>query len=428
MTDPRLSVMPDFASEAFRVARQAIMATTDSTEGGAISLLRQGWELDLQAKVTQWQGQQAYRAQQRGQEPQEQGQQRRQQRQQAPQGQQEQQEQQGQGQQRQEQQQQGQPAGQAEQQQGAQQVQQQVPDVPQQPEEGDIPQTLPTGQGLPDLPRVEEAVDSGSPKKKTKLRDFEDNSVVRTTPAAGRPSKFALKKLADFEYVELYYFTVEACREAAEHERTVAEEAFTLSKVDDTMALKPIGAYKSSSKAVPDSRLTWNEVSIAKTKLLQAMQDAQWPAKHLVALAGFFVNLDAHEIREEEEGELALVQYQAEVRREWMDALTGSGSQKPFDISVINEERLRRIAAKILHQRQLVSVQRYDSNIEISLRLNICFSLRPFHLTSRCSWHLHHTCTTPAPHPHLASSHAAAPHAWLLHQDGTKVRPDVSRG
>lgn len=246
----------------------------------------------------------------------------------------------------------GQAEQQAEQRQGAAQGQRQAPlDL----EEGIDPRAQ---QAEQDLLQAGETADPDAAKKKNKLRDFEDNTVVRTSPATGRPSKFALKKIADFEYVELYYFTVEACRDAAEHERAMAEDAFTWSKVNDTMALKPIGAYKASSKAVPDARLSWNDVSIAKTKLLQAMQDAQWPAKHMVALAGFFVNLDAHEIREEEGGEMALVQYQAEVRREWMDAITGIGTQKPFDISVINEERLRRIAAKILHQRQLLSVQK----------------------------------------------------------------------
>jgi hypothetical protein len=174
----------------------------------------------------------------------------------------------------------------------------------------------------------------------------------------GRPSRYALKKLADFEYVELYYFTVAACREATDYERSIAEDAFTLSKIDDTMALRPMNACKPSTKAIPDVRLSWNDVSIAKTKLLQCMQDAKWPPKFLMSLAGFYVNLDAHAIREEEGGEQAIIQYQAEVRREWIDAVTGNGSQDPFDISIINEERLRRIAAKILYQRQLAAVQR----------------------------------------------------------------------
>jgi hypothetical protein len=174
----------------------------------------------------------------------------------------------------------------------------------------------------------------------------------------GRPSRYALKKLADFEYVELYYFTVAACREATDYERSIAEDAFTLSKIDDTMALRPMNACKPSTKAIPDVRLSWNDISIAKTKLLQCMQDAKWPPKFLMSLAGFYVNLDAHAIREEEGGEQAIIQYQAEVRREWIDAVTGNGSQDPFDISIINEERLRRIAAKILYQRQLAAVQR----------------------------------------------------------------------
>jgi hypothetical protein len=178
--------------------------------------------------------------------------------------------------------------------------------------------------------------DKDTPKRKIKLKDFEENSVVRTAPAVGRPSKYALKELTEFEYVELYYFTIEACRDAAEHERSVADDAFTISKTNDTMALRPMNAYKSSSKAVPDHRLTWTEISTAKTKLLRCMQEAKWPPKHVEALAGLYVNLDAHEIREEEGGEEALVQYHAEVRREWMDAITGNGTERPFDISCIN--------------------------------------------------------------------------------------------
>jgi len=68
------------------------------------------------------------------------------------------------------------------------------------------------------------------------------------------------------------------------------------------------------------------------------MQDAKWPPKFLMSLAGFYVNLDAHPIREEEGGEQAIIQYQSEVHREWINVITGNRSQKPFDISSINEE------------------------------------------------------------------------------------------
>ena len=138
----------------------------------------------------------------------------------------------------------------------------------------------------------------------------------------------------------------------------MADDAFTISKTNDMLALRPINAYKSSSKAVPDHRLTWTEISTAKSKLLSCMQDAKWPSKHVEALAGLYVNLDAHEIREEESGEETLIQYHAEVRREWMDAITGNSIQRPFDISCINENRLRMIATKILHQKQLNIIHR----------------------------------------------------------------------
>ena len=162
------------------------------------------------------------------------------------------------------------------------------------------------------------------------------------------------------------------------------------------------------------SRLTWSDISIARTKLLQAMQDAQWPTKHLVALAGFFVNLDAHDIREEEGGELALVQYQAEVRCEWMDAVTGIGSQKPFNISVINEERLRRIVAKILHQRQLASIQRYAFSIELMVYKTKSPIPSSFYIPTKHTSPAPH-CTSPAPHRTRLHLHHTSSASCLLH-------------
>ena len=267
----------------------------------------------------------------------------------------------------------------------------QPPQPPPQPPHPPQIGPLNNAEGLPVL-------DEDNPKRKTKLKDFEENSVVQTTPASGRPSKYALKKLTEFEYVELYYFTIEACRDAAEHERSVADDAFTISKTNDTMALRPMNAYKSSSKAVPDHRLTWTEISTAKTKLLRCMQDAKWPTKHIESLAGLYVNLDAHEIREEESGEETLVHYQAEVRCEWMDAITGNGIQRPFDISCINENRLRLIATKILHQKQLNVIHRsvktsspFDSApafaFASALSIFILFSVHP-HAPPRLQPHI----------------------------------------
>jgi len=83
--------------------------------------------------------------------------------------------------------------------------------LPQPPLQPPRPPQIGPQNNVEDLPTP----DKDTPKRKIKLKDFEENSVVRTTPAAGRPSKYALKKLTEFEYIELYYFTIEACRDTA---------------------------------------------------------------------------------------------------------------------------------------------------------------------------------------------------------------------
>src|SRR5258708_4152800 len=62
-------------------------------------------------------------------------------------------------------------------------------------------------------------------KKKPKLNAVSPNKPIRTAIIA-RPSRFALHKLEEFEYIELSYFTPEGCEEASRNEHTVADSAF----------------------------------------------------------------------------------------------------------------------------------------------------------------------------------------------------------
>ena len=50
-------------------------------------------------------------------------------------------------------------------------------------------------------------------KKKPKIGDFEANRSVSTF-IPPRPSSYALNKLESFEYIELFYFTLEGCLDA----------------------------------------------------------------------------------------------------------------------------------------------------------------------------------------------------------------------
>ncbi|OBZ77376.1 hypothetical protein A0H81_02562 [Grifola frondosa] len=113
---------------------------------------------------------------------------------------------------------------------------------------------------------------------------------------------------------DMWYFTPEGRREAAEQQHTVAEEAFGLAKMDDGLALRPMAAFRPSRKVVLDSQLTWEQIMQGKAVLLSEMERAKWGEKILKALTRFYWDLDNHELRSETWGTAALVLYHARVR------------------------------------------------------------------------------------------------------------------
>ena len=85
-------------------------------------------------------------------------------------------------------------------------------------------------------------------KKKPKLQPGFDKNKIVSNFITPRPAAFALNKLENFEFVELWYFTDEGCLDASDTHRTVADEAFGLSKVDGFVALKPVASFRSFSQ------------------------------------------------------------------------------------------------------------------------------------------------------------------------------------
>ncbi|EDQ99582.1 uncharacterized protein LACBIDRAFT_316361 [Laccaria bicolor S238N-H82] len=195
-------------------------------------------------------------------------------------------------------------------------------------------------------------------KKKPKLKNVAPNKLVRNTVRL-RPSRYAIHKLEEREYVELYYFTQEGCTEALTIDRTIAQDAFTFTKADETLLLKPMASHKPSNKAVPDENLTWRQVSLAKTTLLHHMSQAGWPEYLVIMLAEFYLNLEAHPTRHEVDGDTILLHYQAQVRREWHEALRNADDDEDvFDISNINDRRVDAIGTKIWNARRDEGVPR----------------------------------------------------------------------
>jgi hypothetical protein len=82
-------------------------------------------------------------------------------------------------------------------------------------------------------------------KKKPKMKDFDDTTTVGSY-IAPRPAQYALKRIEDFEYVELWYLTPEGCADATQHQCTQNDDTFGLTKLDDMVALKSVSSLKAS--------------------------------------------------------------------------------------------------------------------------------------------------------------------------------------
>jgi len=189
-------------------------------------------------------------------------------------------------------------------------------------------------------------------KKKPKMKNFDSGSMVDDF-ISPRPSSYALNKLESFDYIELWYFTPDGFQDAVESQRSQTDDAFSLTKVGDSLALKQFAAVKASRSAVKDSDLTWTQMMMGKVLFLQHAQDLNWPEIHLKSLARFFINLEIHPYRLRPHGEKVLILYQAKVRRNWHDRLK---RDQGFNIAIINESLVQSISSEVLDRAKLDSI------------------------------------------------------------------------
>jgi len=139
-------------------------------------------------------------------------------------------------------------------------------------------------------------------KKRPKMSDFDADRSVGSF-IAPRPSTYAFNKVENFEYVELFYFTHEGCLDAQNYRCTEAGDALGLSKVADLVSFRSISAVRASKNVILDVNLSWNQMSYAKNVFLQHLEKADWPAKHVNALAHFFIRLESSPYRNRACGE-----------------------------------------------------------------------------------------------------------------------------
>jgi hypothetical protein len=108
------------------------------------------------------------------------------------------------------------------------------------------------------------------------------------------PAQYALRRIEDFEYVELWYLTPEGCSDATQFQSTQHDDTFGLTKVDDLVTLKSISSLKASKNVLLDIDLTFRQMSMVKNAFISLMTKYQWSAKAINAFAQLFTQLELH--------------------------------------------------------------------------------------------------------------------------------------
>ena len=147
-------------------------------------------------------------------------------------------------------------------------------------------------------------------KKKATYVDFDlDAPIASCIPH--NPSEYAVGKVKNLEYVELWYFTTEGCREAGKATPLVADETFGILKTNLGIALQPLKATKASKNAIVDEYLSWEQIMTARHTMINTASRVGWNKKLTLALAQFYINLEG--LKSDGYNPRALILYQAVV-------------------------------------------------------------------------------------------------------------------
>jgi hypothetical protein len=190
---------------------------------------------------------------------------------------------------------------------------------------------------------IEEAEKREKDKKKTKMSGFNPNTMVRDN-LLPRPSQFAIQKLKNFEYVELWYLSPEGCAFTSNENKSTASGAYTFAEDGAFLSLKSTASCRPSSKALHDRDLTWRQFDLAKNNFLLHIAKLGWPEEHQASLAMFFMTIISHDSRTLPKGEGILLEYADDVRHAWHDDF--ANSDEGFNISIFNEALLQKITSR----------------------------------------------------------------------------------
>ncbi|KAG5633721.1 hypothetical protein H0H81_005741 [Sphagnurus paluster] len=205
----------------------------------------------------------------------------------------------------------------------AMQTQQVPPDNQQQPEPEPAPTTTQSTTRLPTFPE----------------------GVPPPDAVPLNPLPYARRKVRKNEYHELWYHSREGCFEAIHQTRTPGEDAYKIVNNKSGLQITSSSAHSASPNVVPDSNLTWDQVMFAGETLARVMEEEGCPDKNVEAITKFFVNMNAERRQQGYDSDQVFLEYQAILRREWMESL--GSSVGGFDIGIFSHTRFARIESTL---------------------------------------------------------------------------------
>jgi len=248
-------------------------------------------------------------------------------------------------------------------------------------------QPIPPQRGLSPIPLADSPPPQNTPleeepqtlTKEDKFPDFDLNASI-SDRIPHNLSQYATGKIENMEYVELWYFTTEGCKEASKATPTAADDTFGILSTSTGLALQSIRATKASRNAIADEQLNWEQIMTTRHTLITTASHVKWPKKHVYALAEFYINLESRKANGD--NPRALILYHAIVRRRWHEAMKRRAPA--FNLSIINDELYKRCEDQI-RDRDQEELAKKASNVA--------------HLP-QCNRHLT-TSPPPFPHAHL---------------------------
>ena len=229
------------------------------------------------------------------------------------------------------------------------------------------------------------------------------------------PPHAIINRLRDMQYVELYPFTPEACKEAAATPRANEGEDVSIvgSVSDGSLAIRAGKKYPS------DFELTWDQFTAAKSLFIRYLTITGWPQPYRESLSGFFIRIENHPIIHKTHlGKAIMLRYQAVTRHNWTELVrTLELPEDPeaesdlWDIAQIQDH----ILADCIRHVENADAERLRQEVsstptrETSTLLTVSYPHHIFHLLSRYSA-VFLSLTFPAPCPPCPALSASTCH------------------